>query len=225
MGLVMYDVPEPTFKRGNAIRLHNSVLLGEKLRLTEVGIIEGYSVLRLAINHFMPSDDKASIQQVVRALERIGIPEKAQRVKAIQASNRGFDVSVEVRNLVECKRNDLSATTLPQGAQYRVIAQQISVPYSYLMMWARLYLYPDGDMPDDDDYIFSRAGSELTKHVPWWERWRPAFLGENAIWRSKDDIVYFDYRLGDHYYAAPELGSVGMTILQPDLELYPILLR
>lgn len=225
MGLIKYDVPEPTFKLGNAIRLNNNLLLGEKLRLTEVGIVEEYSVLRLTINHLMPSDDKASVQQVVQALERIGIPEKAQRVNAILASKRDFDISVEVRNLVECKRNDLSATTLPQGVEYRVIAQQISVPYSYLMMWARLYLYPDGDIPNDDDCIFSRAGSELTKHVPWWERWRPAFLGEDAIWRSEDDIVYFDYRLGDHYYAVPELGSVGMTILQPDLELRPILIR
>lgn len=93
------------------------------------------------------------------------------------------------------------------------------------MMWARLYLYQDGRVPDDDDEILSRVGSELTAQLPWWERWRPAYLGEKAIWQSKDGTVHFDYRLGDHYYAESHSDTDGMKIIDPSLTLRPILLN
>jgi hypothetical protein len=144
-------------------------------------------------------------------------------VISLNGSARSTDVSIEVQNFVLGGYQEVSQNSLPQGVVFKTIARQISVPHAFLMMWARLYLYPDGGFPDDEEEILFRAGSELLKHLPWWDRWRPSYLGEDAIWEAKDGTVNFDYRLGDHYYAEPLPDADGMSIINPNDELLPIL--
>lgn len=219
----MYDVPDPPFRLSAPVQFDDKRLAEEGLRLTDAKIGEEYSTLRLTFSRVVELTADLDIEQVKLSLERLGVPFQAQRVETVNASAKSVDVSIVVECLVGSGGEQKTELSLPQNVNYRIVARQITVPYDYVMMWARLYLYQDGRVPDDDDDILSRAGSELTKQLPWWERWRPAFLGEKAIWQSKDGTVHFDYRLGDHYYAVSQPDSDGMKIIDPNLALRPIL--
>lgn len=219
----MYDVSDPRYKLGAVVTLNDLLLQQTDLRLKAVKIIDEYSRLSLTFSKRvnLPCGEAVFVAQ--RAVEGLGFPLGAQRVVSARETSKFVDVAIEVQCLVADRHRNGIAVPLPHGVVFKTIARQISVPHAYLMMWARLYLYPDGCVSDDEEDIFFRAGSELLKHLPWWERWRPAYLGEDAIWEAEDGTVHFDYRLGEHYYAENLPAADGMSIINPNDELLPIL--